>query len=420
MIRWVRALARLNFMPKFFSGLSTARRDFRTLPASIKWVTLILSFYSLFWGLWDPFLPIYFNKILGGYTETALVTAFFYLFFAILSVPIGRIADILSKKKLIAFFLLLYLPLGPLLALMRTIFQFTLFRFYHAFLASGLWSASETYIRAHSPPHQRAEAMGFLDTGLNAAIVAGALLSGFIVAAVGIEPLFYVAPVMIGGALLLTLFYLPDHSGSSDWSRALPAFRVGAFKESVRDFLNNQRLFFLGRLSFLFGLASAGVGAVLLPLFSEALGATPIQIGAIFALSLVPFVFEAPFAVLAEHFSNRAIVLSSGIFSTVTLALLYFIQDLRLLSLLAFFLGLSFAMVVPILGGRATGFMPKRHIGELNGVYRAVGALAGGIGILIVGPLADRYGINAPFLLSAVLMAAFTLAAFWGWKQIEG
>ncbi|MBI1957559.1 MAG: MFS transporter [Candidatus Niyogibacteria bacterium] len=405
-------------MPKFFGGLSLARRDFRTLPRSIKWVTLVLGVYSVFWGLWDPFLPIYFKQVLGDYTQTAFVTAFFYMFLAFWSLPIGRLADILSKKKLIAFFFLLYLPLGPVLALARTIVQFTLFRFYHAFLATGLWSTTETYIRSHSPPHQRAEAIGFADAGFNFAVFLGAIASGFVVAEIGIVPLFYIAPAIIATALFLAIFFLPDHSGSSDWSRAVPALRLSAWRESIRDFLGNRQLVFLSKLSFLFGLAGAGVGAVLLPLFSEALGATPVQIGMIFALSLAPLIFEAPFAILADHISNRAIVLAGGSAATAILAALYATHDLRWLAVFAFLLGLSFALMAPALGGRATGFMPKAHIGELNGVYRAVGALSGGIGILIVGPLADRYGINAPFLLSAFLMALFTLAAFWGWKKM--
>src|SRR3989344_3992862 len=178
-------------MIRWFRALAVARRDFRTLPKSIKWITVILSFYSVMWGLWDPFLPIYFKQVLGDYTQTALVTAFFYIFLAAWSVPLGRLADVLSKKKMIAFFFLLYLPLGPVFAFLRTVVQMTMFRFYHAFLATGLWATTETYVRSHSPTHQRAEAMGILDAGLNAAIVAGAVVSGFIVAAIGIKPLFY-------------------------------------------------------------------------------------------------------------------------------------------------------------------------------------------------------------------------------------
>ena len=399
--------------------LATIPRDFKKLPRSIKWISVVFGVYSLAWGLVSPFLAIYFNQIVGTYTKTTFIIAVFFLFSAFLSVFMGRLADVLSKKKLIIIFLFLYLPLGPLLAIFKGVFQFTILRLYHSFTATGLWGTSEVYVRAHSPKHQRAESIGLFDGVHNLFLVVGALAGGVIVYFFNIPVLFYIMPFFIFSALIVTLLFLPDHHGSRNLRTGLTVLRLRLFIDSVRDFLENRPLCLVGFLSLLVALPLFAVQDVLLPLFSKALGANPIQIGIVFALAVLPFFFEAPLSVLSDHLSNRKILLASGLFSTVVLVLLFFTESILWVFALSFLVGLSFAFIIPTLDGVATGLMPKSNLGELNGVYRALVMLGSGLGILGMGPLADAFGIGVPFLFSAFIMAFFTLVSFLWWEKIE-
>lgn len=399
--------------------LATIPRDFKKLPRSIKWISAVFGVYSLAWGLVGPFLAIYFNQIVGTYTRTTFLIAIFFLFSAFLSIFMGRLADVLSKKKLITIFLFLYLPLGPLLAILQGVFQFTILRLYHSFTATGLWGTSEVYVRAHSPKHQRAESIGLFDGIHNLLLVVGSLAGGVIVYFFSIPVLFYIMPFFILFALIVTLWFLPDHHGSRKLRTGLAVLRLRLFGEALRDFFQNRPLCLVSFLSFLVALPLFTVQDVLLPLFSEALGANPIQIGIVFALAVLPFFFEAPLSVLSDHLSNRKILLASGLFSTVVLIALFFTESILWVFALSFFVGLSFAFIIPTLDGVVTGLMPKSNLGELNGVYRAFVMFGSGLGILGVGPLADAFGINVPFLFSAFVMALFTLVSFLWWGRIE-
>lgn len=399
--------------------LATIPRDFKKLPRSIKWMALIIGIYSLSWGSITPFLPIYLNEIVGTYTGTTFIIAVFFLFSAFWSIFMGRLADIFSKKSLISLFLLLYLPIGPFFAVLKTVFQFTLLRLYHSFTAAGLWGASEVYIRSHSPKHQRAESMGLFDSSHSLFIVLGALIGGVVITFADISLLFYGIPIIFIGTFFVTIFFLPDHHGSHNLRDILPILRPRIFIENIRDFLKNKALCRLSVLSFLFAFPLFAVQEVLLPLFSETLGAGPIQIGIVFALAVLPFFFEAPLSVLSDHISNRKIILSSGLSAALLLTLLFFTQSLMWVFILSFLVGLSFALILPTLDGNATALMPRSNLGEFNGVYRAIYIFGAGVGILVMGPLADAFGINAPFLLSAGVMVLFSLAGFVWWGKIE-
>lgn len=394
-------------------------RDLRSAPRAVKRAAAVISLYYFGWALLDPFLPIYFTELFGGYSLSTLAISLLYLFSALWSIPMGRLADILSKKKLISLFLFFYLPLIPILGFVRTIFQITVFRFFHSFLASGLWATSETYIRAHSERRHRAEAIGIFDASYTLVIVVGAVLGGFFVAKFGIKPLFWVAPFAVLAAVLFSKYSLPDHSGSENWSDGLPVLKPGVFSDGISDFLRHKKLVLLTGLSFLYGLPMFASSSVLLPLFSDALGASPVQIGLVYALALLPFVFEAPFSVLSDHLSNKKILMLAGTFAALVFVFLFFAKSVYWLFPLAFLVGLSFAVMIPTIEGRATALMPKDHIGKLNGVYRAVNHLGYGLGILVVGPFADMFGINSPFLLASALMLLFVFFVAFLWKKVE-
>lgn len=403
---------------KLWRDIAHIPRDLKDLPLSIKRIVLVVFVYYLAWGILGPFLPIYFKEVLGNYTDATLTIALLYLFSIFWSFPIGDLADKFSKKTLISFFLLLYLPLGPILAVLSKVWQLVIFRFYHSFSATGFWSSGEAYVRTHSPKRKTAESMGVFDAAFGLASVLGAVLGGILVNFYGMRLLFFLIPIFIIGALIFNK-KLPDHQGSHRLGLSLKRiFKEGIFTHELGDFWQIKPLVYVTFLSFVFGLAGTSQ-IVLLPLFSDSLGASPIELGIIFALFSLPILFEAPFSVLADKYSNKKILALTSLLSIFVLVWLFFIESVLILFLLSFLLGLLFAFIFPLLNGTKTKLMPYRKIGELNGVTRSFTLLATGLGILIIGPLADKFSINSPFLVSAGLMFIFLILTLVLWPKIE-
>lgn len=355
-------------------------------------------------------MTIYFHDLFGSYTKVAILTALLYFFSLLASLPFGDLADVVSKKKLMRIFLILYIPLGFILALLSTFFQFALFRIYHALLATGLWSSAESYVRVNSPPHKASESIGFFDSAISLSLVIGPVIGGILMAIFGIKSLFYVFSVFVVTALLI-LPSMPNHHGISNIWRGIKQIRnKKIFSFELTDFFGLPGMITVSALSFISRSVAAGT-LLVLPLFSDELEASFVVTGLIFAVFALPTVFEAPFSVFADRFDRKKILIIGGLAAIVFFAAAFMSDGLVSLFILSLFIALALALITPTIEGLATELMPRHKIGELNGVYRSVGLLAGACGSFIVGPIADKFSIQAPFLFGAAFMAVFLLMA---------
>ena len=381
-------------------------RELTALPKSIRRISLIMFLYMLAWGTLDPFLTIYFHDIFGNYTDVAIISALVYVFSLLFSLPFGDLIDIVSKKKMMRFFLVMYLPFGFILSLLSTFLQFTFFRFYHAIIAAGLWSSAESYLRAHSPPRKAAQSMGFFDSVTSLSIIIGAVVGGAIVTLFGIKTLFYIFPFFVASALFI-LPVLPDHDGGSSIWRGIKQLRsAGVFRFEISDYLRIPGMVLVSFLSFITSAVSFGA-LIVIPLFSDWLGASYIETGLIYAAFGIPVLFEAPFSIFVQNFNRKKVLMTGGLLSLLFLTAAYMADNLIQLFILSLFLSAALSLLKPVIEGLATEIMPRHKIGEFNGVYRSVMLAAAASGTLVVGPIADKFSIQAPFLLGAVLMIVF-------------
>ena len=402
---------------KLWSLAAGLPKSVADLPKAVKRVSLVMFIYMAAWGVLDPYLTIYFYDLFGNYTQVAVVSALLYFFSIIFSLPFGDLADIVSKKKLMRVFLVFYIPFGFILAAMVSFWQFAVFRFYHAFLATGLWSSAESYLRDHSAPRRAARASGFFDSVIAFAVATGAIIGGIIATFFGIKVLFFIFSVFVLSALSI-MPSVPDHDGTSNLLRGLKLLKSkGIFRFEVRDYFQIPGMALVSCYTFLISAASAGA-LVMLPLFSDKLGANYIEVGLIYAFFWVPAFFEAPFSMLVDKFSKKNILVCGGLLSILFFVAAYRAENLKALFILSFFMALSISLIKPVIEGLATELMPHNKIGEFNGVYRSVTLAAMASGSFIIGPLADKFTIQAPFLLGALLMAIFSVAVLFSNRKL--
>lgn len=395
---------------RLFPFSSTFPRDLFSLPIAVKHLSIVMFLYYISWGVMDPFMPIYFDTLLGSYTSVGIVFALLYFFSIFLSLPFGDLSDIVSKRSLMKIMLVLYLPLGPVISIVRTMTHVIFFRAYHAFLATGLWASAEAYVRSHSPEKQSSESMGLFDTAIGLATVVGAILGGILVTFFGIPIVFYIMPFFVVCALVATIS-LPDHEKTLDMRQGLRnLFRKKMFRFEIKDFFSLPGIKRITLLSFLFNAASIGT-LVLLPLVYRAFGASFWEIALIYGVFMLPSIFEAPFSVLADHMGKKFLFLfgsSAAVVIQVSMAMTQSIIPLFILSLL---LGIFFSLLRPSIEGVVTNSMPHEHIGELNGVYRSFVLIASALGSFAIGPVADAFSIQASFAVGAIIMLIFFIAS---------
>lgn len=383
------------------------------MPRSIRRVSLVMFLYFLSWSLVEPFLPVYFKQLFGTFTAVSLVTALLYVFSIFWAIPYGKLIDDVSNKKLVSLILLLYLPMGPLLAILRTVGHFVYYRIFHAFLATGLWTTTEAYIRRNSPKEESAEAIGFFDSTVGFSILSGSILGGLIANKFGIVPLFYFMPVFVLFAFIAS-FFLPDlRKNFGLISEVKHAFSGSFFVREIKEFFTHPGIAPLAFIEFILAIAMS-IPIILLPLFSDSLGASFMQIGLIFALFNLPTLLEAPFSLLGDRHGRKRMMLIGSTFAAFLFLVIFFIRDLTSLFIGAMLLSAGFAMVLPSLEGAMTLRMPANKKGQFTAVSWDMRTLGAALGIFAVGPLADIFSVNAPFLLGVALMViVFLVTIFW-------
>ena len=369
------------------------------LPLNIKLAALLMLVYGLGWGIAGPFIPIYFNQILGNYTAVGIVFGIYPLFCILWDLIIGPLSDSASKKGLMRIALLLYLPMSFILLSLKNMSNFIIFRIYHSFATTSLYTAHEVYVRKHSPKHKASEAIGLSDSASILAAIIGAVIGGFLIMKIGFN-IFYAVSIFAALAFI-PLFFLKGR-------RKHYHFKI-ELKKDIQDFCRSKELVKLSFINFFFVFCYT-TAFIMLPLLLLELNATLLQIGLIYGAIYIPFLFESYFSVLADKFGKRNILLKGLLFGALLFLGMFFAKSIILLFIFSLLLSVSFSAISPSLSGRMTELMPKNEIGGLTGIKTAIRDIAAGAGPILAGLIADSFGLNYAFLLGFAVFSVLFFA----------
>lgn len=368
-------------------------KEYTTLPRSIKIAFFIFLIYYLGWGIVMAYYSIYLKKILGNYSSVGYVFAMYHTASLIVSLLLGILLDKVNKQKIIRFILLFYFPFSYIFLKIRNLSQFLAFKIYHGTIATSLWVSVEAYIRKHSPKKRTIESIALFDLGPTLALVIGGFLGAFLITLYSFN-IFYAISLFAFLAFLIAIF-LPDHEKTN--------FNINLLKGIKKEFIDFKKNIKLRKLSLALFLYILAMGTIpmILPLFLRHIGATLWQIGIIFAISNIPFLFEGVFAL----FKERKRTLISAIFiGIVIFTFLFFIRNILLIFIISFLISICFSAITPIISGKLTETMPKTKRGELSGMLSAIRNIGFILSTLAAGFISDALGLNFVFAFDAIIL----------------
>jgi len=370
----------------------TVTGEMRSLSKPVKLMSLLFLVYVLGWGMANPFLPLYFNDILGNFVAVGLVMGLLPLFSVVWALLFGGFIDRIPKRTVIITMLVLYLPLSYFLLSLKTLSHFVYFRIYHAFNATGLWVSSDAYVRKHSQKGKEAEAIALWDVGAGIATIIGAASGGLLLKHLGFSYLWVIS-LFAAIALVISLF-LPDHEKTKTIK-----IRWDFLLKELKDFFAHRRLVIISVFDFFYIFAVSFV-MMILPLFLLEIGASFIEIGLITALFFTPLLAEPYFSTFER---KDLVVLVSTLCASALFLAMFYLQNVLAVFAASTILGLFLAAIKPITGGHKTKLMPKKEIGELSAIIFAIKGLAGGVGPIVAGVIAQWLGLRYVFLLGFVI-----------------
>ena len=366
--------------------------EMMSLPKPIKLLSVLFFVYFLGWGMASPFLPIYFNSILGNFAAVGFVIGLLPLFSVFWALGLGSVVDRVPKKHLMVGVLVLYLPMSYFLLSLQNLSHFVYFRLYHSFTATGLWVGAESYLRKHSPKGKESQAVALWDAAVGGAVVFGAAIGGLLMTWFGFSFLWVIS-VFIAVALVMS-FFLPNRERSKSVH-----LRWNFLRKELKDFFSSRGLPQLAGFEFFYVFAVAFV-AMILPLFLLEIGASFIEIGLITSLFFLPVIAEPFFSTFKR---KGFLVLISCLAVALSFLVMFFLNSVIPVFLVSIVLGIFLAAITPVIGGHKTKLMPRKKIGELSAVMFAIKGLAGGLGPVTAGVIAQFYGLRYVFLLGFVI-----------------
>lgn len=334
-----------------------------------------------------------------------LTGAGFAVFYATLGIPMGRLADRMNRKGIIAACLAIFSVMTAVCGFARTFAQLFIARIGVAVGEAGTNPASFSMISDYFARQERAKAMAIFTVGANVGVLLGFMLGGQIAARYGWRSAFFIVgvPGIVLAAIVALLVREPVR-GLSDPAQARPAAEsaVAGVGETMAFLWGQKALrhLLLGAALILF--VSNGVSAWLPSFLLRSHGMTPDKSGIAIGLSLGIGGIVGTLAgggLLVDRLSRRDLrwpvwVVAIGTLFSFTGNTLVFITPQASLALAAFIVPATLnTLWQPPTLAMIQSLAPVNMRATAGACLILVGNIIGlGLGPLTMGLLSDVYG----------------------------
>ncbi len=392
-------------------------KDLKKIPKDVKVLILGMFVYVLAWGIIDPFFSIFVHSVVQNYFFTGIFYGLFYIVGAIIALPAGGIADKINKIKVTVIAMFLYPVLGllyfsvPFFSSAVGIVVLFFSRLFHGVIGA-FWVVEESFIREKSPKSETSATFGLYITAYRSCFILAPLIVIPIVLFFGLNLdnvqwlLLALIPFPILGGLIISRI---KSTGGMPFTKAVKEVVVRD-KVVKKEFKDLQELGFIGYFTLLIGFFMMSIQVIvafLIPLHAVSLNLGLVEISLLFALINLPFLFSFFFAELADSLGKANVIAVGFVIASVALAAIALDNSLSFVFFAAaFVLGIIVAIIQPAVNGLITDITPRVNDGEMTGLFTATLRISGFISVLLLGFLAESYGLHFPFLIFAFLILA--------------
>ncbi len=392
-------------------------RDLKKIPKDVKVLIFGMFVYVLAWGIIDPFFSIFVHNVTQNYFITGLFYGLFFIVGAAVALPAGALADKINKIKFTTISMFLYPILGllyfsvPFLASTAGLVVLFFSRLFHGVIGM-FWVVEESFIREKSPEGETSATFGLYITAYRFCFVLAPLIVIPIVLFFDLNLgniqwlLLALIPFSIIGGLIISRIKCEE---GKSFAKAVKEVVVQD-KVVKKEFKDLHDLGFVGYFTLLIGFFMMSIQVIvvfLIPLHAVSLNLGLIEISLLFALINLPFLFSFFFAELADSFGKANVIAIGFVIASIALTTIAFDNSLSLVFFIAaFVLGIIVAIIQPAVNGLITDITPRVNDGEMTGLFMATLKISGFISVLLLGFLAESYGLHFPFLVFAFLILA--------------
>lgn len=382
-------------------------KDYREVPASIKFACWNLAIFTFGWGLGtDTFLSIFMEDLLGSFFLIGLLTASLAAVKLVLNLPIGDIDGRVDQRKFMIAGKLLYVA-GSIFAFLAGYFSSAWFLIGFLFcfgIASPMvYTTYQCYIRERSSAKNSSKVFGLYNASMAVSYTGAALLSALIVPYMELH-WFYMFPIFLAiYSIRGDRKLIRQHKNPILKEIKKSVFKENIYKKVWKDLkAYDYHLRFILIIHFLWGLLDY-VSFFFIPLLALTNNLSLPQIAVLFALSRMPFMLCFFFAEIADRRERLSLIGASLIIASLLLAILASASSFSIIVLASVALSLCLAIIRPAADGVLTNLIMPRQRSEITGVQEFVSKSGQIAGALIFGVFSEIFSIGWAFVGIAVI-----------------
>jgi len=385
-----------------------------TTPEPIGLSSLILPLYlptlciMFGYGMIVPVLPLFARSLAAGLGATGVIVSMRGAGSLLFDLPAGAIASRMGRLPV-----LMLAAVGASLAAAATGFVGRLVPLGLLTLAMGamhvLWTLSiQTHIRQNLPSHRRGRAMSLVGGTARAGWVLGPIAGGYIGKIYGLQSVYFGQAVV---CLLAALFLLISSSHYRMGSREQ---RGEPFQSSGIPFLRTlqgrwRSVLLAGLVVITLQMLRIG-RQTLIPLWGERLGLDVAAIGLIFGLSrAIELILVYPAGILMDRLGRKWTAVPCLLVQSAGLALIPLTGGFSGLLLVSLLAGIGNGIGSGVVLTLGADLSPRALAGEFLGIWHLMGDAGAVSGPLLIGVIAQGFGLQ----FAPLLIAVFGIAGAW-------
>ena len=346
-------------------------------------------------GVISPIMPIYANSLGATFAEIGLLSSAWSISRLVFTPLIGRIADVTSKKRIIAAGLVMYMIVSILYTIAWDFTSLLAMRFLHGLGSALATPVAMAYAAEITPKGKEGRYMGMMNLAMFGGMGCGPLIGGYLTDLFSLHTPFYLMGGLTALSLLLNLLFLPNDRSGQAVSRKP--------RSSFRKIVSNRAL---GAVFIYRAIGAVGHGTMFgfLSIFisgSPELGALglPLSIsGLILSLGqLTSAVMQRPFGDLADRYNKILLIILGGSISATGYLLLPSTSNSWDVGAANMLFSLGGALSMPALTAIVAAEGKELGIGTTMSVLETANSGGMILGPLISGLIIDLYGLRNIF-----------------------
>ena len=356
-------------------------------------------------GIISPIIPNYASDLGASGIYIGLIYSSFSFSRAILQTPIGRLADMFSKKKIIVAGLVMYTLISVVYTYVTTPEQLILVRVFHGVGSSMMMPVAMAYAMNLTPKGEEGKYMGYLNTALFSGFGAGPFIGGYIYENYSTRMVFNTMSVLVAISLVLTIILVPDEESLGMKPKKKPV--------SIKTILTNKKL---SSILIYRAVNALGRGTIMsfLPLFAvQTLGLSSTSIGVILSVGIFLNAFlQTPMGILADKVNRKLLIIGGGLISS--LGYIYLVQTGTISEIFVarMIVSLGSALSLPAVTAIIAEEGRELGSGSTVGVFNTAMSLGQIVGPVFSGYLLDLYGMGSVFYFSGFI-SAISVVVYW-------